>query len=154
MSAAKTKRGHYVLYGSRNSGSAAVEAALELAKAPYRIVDAATWRKKDDSATFAQLQSANLLNQIATLVCPDGTVLTESAAVLIHLALPHRRARLGPGDDARRAQALRAAGVVVVKGPESAENGKFAWILDPDDNKLELWEPMLWDDKNKGKDAP
>ena len=32
---------------------------------------------------------------------------------------------------------------------ESAENGKFAWILDPDGNKVELWEPMLWDDKNK-----
>jgi predicted enzyme related to lactoylglutathione lyase len=45
---------------------------------------------------------------------------------------------------------LRAAGVEIVKGPESHENGKFAWILDPDHNKIELWEPMLWDDKNKG----
>ena len=35
----------YVLYGSRNSGSAAVEAALELARAPYLIVSAATWDK-------------------------------------------------------------------------------------------------------------
>jgi predicted enzyme related to lactoylglutathione lyase len=47
-------------------------------------------------------------------------------------------------------QQLRAAGIEVVKGPESAENGKFAWIMDPDGNKVELWEPMLWDDKNKG----
>ena len=45
---------------------------------------------------------------------------------------------------------LRAAGVEVVKGPESHENGKFAWIMDPEGNKVELWEPMLWDDKNKG----
>jgi predicted enzyme related to lactoylglutathione lyase len=45
---------------------------------------------------------------------------------------------------------LRAAGVQVVGGPESHENGKFAWILDPDGNKLELWEPMAWDEKNKG----
>lgn len=45
---------------------------------------------------------------------------------------------------------LRAAGVEVVGGPESHENGKFAWIMDPDGNKIELWEPMLWDDKNKG----
>jgi predicted enzyme related to lactoylglutathione lyase len=44
---------------------------------------------------------------------------------------------------------LRAAGVEIVKGPESHENGKFAWILDPDHNKVELWEPMIWDDKNK-----
>jgi predicted enzyme related to lactoylglutathione lyase len=45
---------------------------------------------------------------------------------------------------------LRAAGVEIHKGPESHENGRFAWILDPDRNKVELWEPMLWDDKNKG----
>lgn len=45
---------------------------------------------------------------------------------------------------------LRAAGVQVVGGPDAAENGKFAWILDPDGNKVELWEPMIWDDKNKG----
>ena len=45
---------------------------------------------------------------------------------------------------------LRADGVTVVGGPESHENGKFAWIMDPDGNKVELWEPMLWDAKNKG----
>jgi predicted enzyme related to lactoylglutathione lyase len=45
---------------------------------------------------------------------------------------------------------LRAAGVKVHQGPESHENGKFAWIIDPDGNKVELWEPKLWDDKNKG----
>ncbi len=44
---------------------------------------------------------------------------------------------------------LRAAGVEVLKGPESHENGKFAWIVDPDGNKVELWEPMAWDEKNK-----
>jgi catechol 2,3-dioxygenase-like lactoylglutathione lyase family enzyme len=44
---------------------------------------------------------------------------------------------------------LRADGVEVVRGPESHENGKFAWIMDPDGNKVELWEPMIWDDKNK-----
>ncbi|HJU38358.1 VOC family protein [Tahibacter soli] len=45
---------------------------------------------------------------------------------------------------------LRADGVTVVGGAESHENGKFAWIMDPDGNKVELWEPMLWDAKNKG----
>jgi predicted enzyme related to lactoylglutathione lyase len=44
---------------------------------------------------------------------------------------------------------LRAEGVEVVSGPESHENGKFAWIMDPDGNKVELWEPMNWDEKNK-----
>ncbi len=98
----------YVLYGSRNSGSAAVEAALDMAKAPYRIVDAATWRKKDDAAAFAQLQRVNALHQIPTLVTPDGTVLSESAAILIHLGLVHPRAKLLPADASQRAQALRA----------------------------------------------
>jgi predicted enzyme related to lactoylglutathione lyase len=45
---------------------------------------------------------------------------------------------------------LRSSGVEVVGGPESHENGKFAWIMDPDGNKVELWEPMTWDEKNKG----
>ena len=45
---------------------------------------------------------------------------------------------------------LRAGGVDVIQGPESAENGKFAWIMDPDGNKVELWEPKIWDDRNKG----
>ena len=44
---------------------------------------------------------------------------------------------------------LRQSGVEIISGPESAENGKFAWILDPDGNKVELWEPMAWDEKNK-----
>jgi predicted enzyme related to lactoylglutathione lyase len=40
-------------------------------------------------------------------------------------------------------------GVEIVKGPDSEENGKFAWIMDPDGNKIELWEPMTGDEKNK-----
>jgi predicted enzyme related to lactoylglutathione lyase len=50
--------------------------------------------------------------------------------------------------DALLAQ-LQAAGVAIQKGPEKHENGKFAWIMDPEGNKLELWEPMSWDPKNK-----
>jgi predicted enzyme related to lactoylglutathione lyase len=44
---------------------------------------------------------------------------------------------------------LRASGVKIIQGPESHENGKFAWIMDPDENKVELWEPKAWDEKNK-----
>jgi predicted enzyme related to lactoylglutathione lyase len=44
---------------------------------------------------------------------------------------------------------LQAAGVLVLRGPEAHENGKFAWIMDPDGNKVELWEPRIWDEKNK-----
>ena len=44
---------------------------------------------------------------------------------------------------------LKQAGVNILTGPDAHENGKFAWIMDPDGNKVELWEPMIWDDKNK-----
>ncbi len=37
---------------------------------------------------------------------------------------------------------LRRDGVSIVKGPETHENGRLAWLLDPDGNKLELWQPM------------
>ncbi|HYJ92552.1 MAG TPA: VOC family protein [Pyrinomonadaceae bacterium] len=36
---------------------------------------------------------------------------------------------------------LKDAGVEIVGGPDSDDNGKFAWIMDPDGNKVELWEP-------------
>jgi GST-like protein len=103
----------YTLYGSRNSGSASVECALELARAPYRLIDAATWRRKDDAASFEKLKRVNPLHQIPTLVCPDGTVLSESAACLIHLALAHPRAGLLPADASARARALRALVFIV-----------------------------------------
>ncbi len=45
---------------------------------------------------------------------------------------------------------LRAGGVDIVGGPDADANGTFAWIMDPDGNKVELWEPKLWDEKNKG----
>ena len=40
-------------------------------------------------------------------------------------------------------------GVAIVKGLEQHENGKFAWIMDPDGNKVELWEPMASDEKKR-----
>jgi predicted enzyme related to lactoylglutathione lyase len=38
---------------------------------------------------------------------------------------------------------LKANGVEIIKGPDTDFNGKFAWIMDPDGNKVELWEPMV-----------
>ena len=38
--------------------------------------------------------------------------------------------------------ALKQEGVEVVGEIEQEENGKFAWILDPEGNKIELWEPV------------
>ena len=44
---------------------------------------------------------------------------------------------------------LTAGGIEIQKGPEYHENGAFAWIMDPEGNRIELWEPKIWDEKNK-----
>ena len=37
---------------------------------------------------------------------------------------------------------LKEEGVTVVGEVETYEYGKFGWILDPEGNKIELWEPI------------
>ncbi len=37
---------------------------------------------------------------------------------------------------------LRGEGVTIVGDIEVYEYGKFGWILDPEGNKIELWEPI------------
>ena len=93
-----------VLYGSQGSGSAAIEAALGLCEVPLRIVSAASW---DAASALAELERVNPLRQIPALVLPDGTVLTESAAILIHLGLAHPDSGLLPSEAAARDQAIR-----------------------------------------------
>ncbi len=95
----------WTLFGSAGSGSAAVEMALLRCGLPYRVLRASTWEA--DSAQ-AELQRTNPLGQIPTLQAPDGSVLTESAAILIHLGLTHPDAALLPAEAGERAQALRA----------------------------------------------
>ena len=41
---------------------------------------------------------------------------------------------------------LKAAGVEIVGEPQDDFNGKFAWVMDPDGNKVELWEPKASDE--------
>lgn len=36
---------------------------------------------------------------------------------------------------------LTAAGCPPIKGPDEEFNGRFAWVMDPEGNKVELWEP-------------
>jgi catechol 2,3-dioxygenase-like lactoylglutathione lyase family enzyme len=38
-------------------------------------------------------------------------------------------------------ESLRAHDCEIVGGPEASEYGKFGWVLDPEGNKVELWEP-------------
>lgn len=38
-------------------------------------------------------------------------------------------------------QALRAEGCQVLDATDESEYGRFGWVLDPEGNKVELWEP-------------
>ncbi len=94
----------YTLYGKKGSGSASVQAALEIIGAPYRIVETASWERND---AFAELLAINPIGQIPTLVLPDGSALSESAAIHIHLADAYPAAALLPRESSARAQTIR-----------------------------------------------
>ena len=94
----------YTLYGKKGSGSASTQAALEVIGAPYRIVETASW---DTNDAFVELLKVNPLGQIPTLVLDDGTAMSESAAILIHLGGAHPESGLLPRDASLRAQAVR-----------------------------------------------
>lgn len=40
-------------------------------------------------------------------------------------------------------QALREEGVTVVDEVQDFEYGRFGWIIDPEGNRIELWEPKM-----------
>ena len=120
------------LYGTKGSGSASTEAALEIAGLPYRKVEAASWTP---SPGLDALKRVNPIAQIPTLVLDDGTVLTESAAILVHLGLVHPQSGLLATDPRARAQQIRGlvyiaancyAGIGILDYPER-------WYPDPDD---------------------
>jgi GST-like protein len=85
--------GGYVLYGAAGSGSVAVEAALTLIGAPWRLQDAASWKDVTDSAEVARV---NPMRQVPALVLPSGELITESAAILTFLAERHPDVGLAP----------------------------------------------------------
>jgi GST-like protein len=93
------------LYGAEASGSVSVEVALLLLGIEADIVEGATWAEPEARERVAPV---NPMRQIPTLVLPGGEVMTESAAILIHLADLHPSARLAPAPGtAARAQFLR-----------------------------------------------
>ena len=95
---------HLTLYGSKGSGSAAVEMALQAIGLKYHTIRASEW--EPDSAK-SELLRVNPLGQIPTLVLPDGSVLTESAAILINLGLDYPGHHILPDPPSRRAMVIR-----------------------------------------------
>jgi predicted enzyme related to lactoylglutathione lyase len=39
-------------------------------------------------------------------------------------------------------EALRAEGCNVLEKTDDSEYGKFGWVIDPEGNKVELWQPL------------
>lgn len=96
------------LYASRGCGSICVEAVLQLLGLPYERIELAPWSKPEDAE---QLRPLNPLLQVPTLVLDDGSVLTETVAILLWLEEQHPAAGLLPpvGTSAR---ALQLRGLV------------------------------------------
>jgi GST-like protein len=128
--------GEYVLYGFAGSGSAAIEAALEWAGVRYRIISAASW---EPGAGLEALKRVNPLAQIPTLVLPDGAVLTESAAILIHLGLAYPQSQLLPAKAPARAQAIRALVFIAANCYAAVSVSDFPerWCSECDDATVE-----------------
>ena len=87
----------YILHGAVGTGSFVVEAALLKAGAPHTLVN--MWQRGDKkrprlrSPPFVEL---NPKGQVPVLVLPGGEVVTESAAILLHLAAAFPEAQLAP----------------------------------------------------------
>lgn len=73
----------YRLFAAKGGGSMIVEAAFGFTKLPLKIQNIEWSDLGWDSRT---LKAINPLGQVPTLVMPDGAVLTESAAMILHLA--------------------------------------------------------------------
>ncbi len=81
----------YRLYGWPNSGAFAVQVALEETRAPYERL----WVARDE-ASMARFRTVNPTGKSPALALPDGTVMFESAAMLVHLGLAHPDSHLCP----------------------------------------------------------
>lgn len=112
----------YVVYGAVGSGSTIVEAALTLIGAPYSVVEYAPFESAADAEALAPI---NPMRQVPALVLPSGELMTESAAILLHLAERHPEAGLAPtADSPFRPRFLRWMSFI------SAQIYSLYWIRD------------------------
>ena len=98
--------GRYTLWGRPGWGSALVEAQLDWYGLPFDYETVGDLFKEPDAK--ARLQKVNPLAQVPTLVMPDGSVMSESAAITLLLADVTGSDSLVPGPGAaERAAFLR-----------------------------------------------
>ena len=73
----------YTLYARNTAGSMAPEALLALAGADYKVI---VLQRKPDGSFHDFFHELNPKAEVPTLILPDDSVMTESAAIMIHLA--------------------------------------------------------------------
>jgi GST-like protein len=89
----------YVVYGQKGTGSVPIEATLLLLGEPYEMIERGPSEDRP---------AGNPMQQVPVLALPNGELMTESAAILIHLADSNPAARMSPAlDDPRRPAFLR-----------------------------------------------
>jgi GST-like protein len=87
------------LYGCTGCGSAAIEALLRLYGEEVSCV---RWDWEDEAA-WSKFATVSAQRQVPTLVLADGTVVTESAAIVSWLVQRHPGSPLLPENDSSRA---------------------------------------------------
>ena len=70
----------YILYGDKRSGAFAVEAALAEAGAPYEFKVVSLEKNEQKSPAFLAI---NPSGKMPALKFPDGSIVTESAGLLL-----------------------------------------------------------------------
>ena len=95
----------YKLYARKGSGNAAVEALLAQLGVDHQVIEVG---KTPDGSAPDWYLALNPRGEVPTLELPDHSIMTESAAMMIHLADAHPEAGLAPPvGTAARAQFLR-----------------------------------------------
>jgi len=83
----------FKLYTNKGSSGFVVEAALAKAGAPTELITIDYGQGEQNSPAYARI---NPMRQVPALVLPDGTLMTESAAIIIHLANLYPGSGLAP----------------------------------------------------------
>ncbi|MFZ9755256.1 MAG: VOC family protein [Bacteroidia bacterium] len=98
--------------------------SLGLDIGPYGVVF--PWKQHDDPDQ-AGATCWNIMDK------DDRYFLVEGQSYMVNYRVDHLALLL---------EKLKKQGIETLKPVETHEFGSFAWILDPDGNQIELWEPV------------
>jgi len=99
---------NYTLYNRKGSAGLAIEAILQYAELPHKLVEIESLVNSPLPDAF---RDVNPWGQVPVLILPSGETVTEAAAMIIHLAAQHPDKPIGPA-------------------PATAEFARFArWVV-------------------------